>query len=91
MAYQGGMYWKRQDAYEYLVRTTPDNRQKRLGPRSPETEKTYERFMVHKREVEARLQSLTSTLREAERMNKALKVGRVPGMVRCGLTGDSGC
>ncbi len=80
-AYEGGMYWKRQDAHEYLVRTSRDNRQKRLGLRSPQTEQTYERFMAHKREAEERLQSLTTALREAERMNKALKVGRVPSMV----------
>jgi hypothetical protein len=26
-AYRGGMYWKSQGAYEYLVKTAPDNRQ----------------------------------------------------------------
>jgi hypothetical protein len=31
----GGMYWKRQDGDEYLVRTQPDKRQSRIGPRSP--------------------------------------------------------
>lgn len=80
-AYEGGMYWKRQDAHEYLVRTGRDNRQQRLGPRNPETEQTYERFMAAKRQVEERLQSLTTALRDAERMNKALKVGRVPSVV----------
>jgi hypothetical protein len=50
--YQGGMYWKRQDAHEYLVRTGRDNRQKRLGPRSVETEQIYDRFTAHKRETE---------------------------------------
>ena len=33
----GGMYFKRQGDYEYLVRTSPDNRQQRVGARSPET------------------------------------------------------
>lgn len=76
--YAGGMYWKRQGDYEYLVKTQPDGRQQRVGPRSAETGKTYEEFTARKREVESRLQSLRSTLRDAERLNKALKVGRVP-------------
>lgn len=33
-SYAGGMYWKRQGEYEYLVKTQPDNRQRRIGPRS---------------------------------------------------------
>ena len=32
----GGMYFKRQGPYEYLVRTSPDNRQQRIGPRTAE-------------------------------------------------------
>ena len=79
--YAGGMYWKRQGDYEYLVKTQPDNRQSRVGPRSPETEKVYEEFTARKREVEARLKSLRDALKDAERLNKALKVGRVPSPV----------
>lgn len=30
--YAGGMYWKKQPPYEYLVKTLPDNRQHRIGP-----------------------------------------------------------
>lgn len=36
--YAGGMYFKKEGAYEYLVKTSPDNKQQRLGRRSPETE-----------------------------------------------------
>lgn len=77
----GGLYWKRQGDYEYLVKTRPDNRQQRLGARSPETERIYESLTKEKTEVEARLQALKTALTEAERLNKALKVGRVPAMV----------
>ena len=56
--YSGGMYWKRQGDYEYLVRTAPDNRQSRMGPRGAETEKTFDDFIGRKREIEARLKSL---------------------------------
>ena len=79
--YAGGMYWKRQGDYEYLVKTLPDNHQRRMGPRSPETEKVHEEFTARKREFEARLKSLRGALTDAERLNKALKAGRVPSMV----------
>ena len=79
--YAGGMYWKRQGDYEYLVKTHPDNRQGRVGPRSAETEATHAEFTRKKTEVEDRLRSLRGALRDAERLNKALKVGRVPSPV----------
>lgn len=79
--FTGGMYFKREGAYEYLVKTAPDNRQTRLGPRSPETEQTLQAFTRGKSQVEDRLRSLTQALREAERLNKALRVGRVPTLV----------
>jgi hypothetical protein len=79
--YAGGMYWKRQGEYEYLVKTQPDGRQQRVGTRATETEKTYEEFTARKREVEERLRSLRDALKDAERLNKALKVGRVPTSV----------
>ena len=80
-SYAGGMYWKRQGEYEYLVKTQPDNRQQRIGPRSEQTERTYTEFTTRKQALEERLQSLREALTEAERMNKALKAGRVPSMV----------
>lgn len=79
--YAGGMYWKKQPPYEYLVKTTPDNRQHRIGPRSEETECIFADFIRNKTEAEDRLKSLKQALTEAERMNKALKAGRVPSMV----------
>jgi hypothetical protein len=74
----GGMYWKRQEGHEYLVKTSPDNRQQRLGARSAETERTYAAFTKQKTEIETRLKSIKTARIEAERMNKALKVGRTP-------------
>lgn len=79
--YSGGMYWKRQGGYEYLVKTQPDNRQQRIGPRSPDTENIHHEFSTRKLELETRLATLRSALKEAERLNKALKAGRVPAMV----------
>jgi hypothetical protein len=79
--YAGGMYWKRQGDYEYLVKTMPDNRQQRLGARSDETERTYQAFTQRKQETESRLRSLRDALKEAKRLNKAVKAGRVPSVV----------
>jgi hypothetical protein len=53
--YGGGMYWKRQGDYEYLVRTQADNKQSRIGPRCAATEKTFDEFINQKRDLEARL------------------------------------
>ena len=79
--YAGGMYWKRQGDYEYLVKTLPDNRQSRIGPRSAQTEAIFKDFTARKTATEARLKSLQGALKEAERLNKALKAGRVPSKV----------
>lgn len=79
--YIGGMYWKRQGDHEYLVKTSPDNRQHRLGPRSQTTEQVYQDFTVNKLQVEKRLKSMSSALTDAQRMNKASKAGRVPRVV----------
>ena len=38
---RGGMHWKKQQGYEYLVRSSAQNSQKSLGPRSEETEAMY--------------------------------------------------
>jgi len=79
--FAGGMYFKREGPYEYLVKTSRDNRQTRLGVRDDRTEKTWKAFTDGKQRTEERLRSLRESLREAERLNKALRVGRVPNLV----------
>lgn len=78
--FSGGMYWKHQEGYEYLVKTLPDNRQHRLGGRTPENERIYDNFVKNKAEVTRHLRELKEALVDAERLNKALKVGRVPAL-----------
>lgn len=78
---RGGMYWKKQGQYEYLVRTSLDNQQKRLGARCAETETIYEAFMARKQAAERRLASLKEVLDEAQRLNRAQRAGRVPNVV----------
>lgn len=79
--YAGGMYWKREGSYEYLVKTLPRNKQQRLGPRSPDTEHTFASFHARKKATEQRLSSLADALDEAQRQNKALRAGRTPDLV----------
>ena len=79
--YAGGMYWKKEGAYEYLVKTHTGNKQERMGGRTAQTEKIYNEFHKHKAAKEARLASLTNALIETQRQNKALKVGRTPEIV----------
>lgn len=80
-AYSGGMYWKRQGSYEYLVKTGLDNRQQRIGLRSSETEHVYAQFTQKKKALQTRLSSLRQALKETQRLNKALKVGRAPALL----------
>lgn len=75
---RGGMYWKRQGKTDYLIRTSPANTQKSLGPRSEETELLYEKFTARKTKAEARVDALTAELSRHQRMNRALFVGRAP-------------
>lgn len=79
--YAGGMYWKVQGTYEYLVKTQRDNSQERIGPRNEHTEAVYREFTSRKTAVEERLKNLRGALADAQRLNKALKVGRTPSMV----------
>lgn len=79
--YAGGMYWKKEGAYEYLVKTKGRNRQERVGPRDPRTERIYEEFHTRKADTESRVSSLSAEVTQAQRLNKALKVGRTPEVV----------
>lgn len=78
---RGGMHWKIQGRYEYLIRTSTTNIQKSLGPRSPETEEIYKKFIERKESSETRLAGLRETLERHQRMNRALHVGRAPGIL----------
>lgn len=81
LQYKGGMYWKVEGEYEYLVKTQPDNSQTRIGRRSAETERIRAEFTARKHQVEERLRSLNEALTDAVRLNRALRVGRTPATV----------
>lgn len=79
--YAGGMYWKREGAYEYLVKTGRKGRQTRIGPRNEHTEQIHQDHLRHKQELLPRLRALQAQLIEARRLNKAVKVGRAPAIL----------
>ena len=82
---RGGMYWHAGPATapeaKYLVRTTPAGAETSLGARRPETEAIYERFTKRKRESAARVSGLKAALEQHQRLNRALRVGRVDPLV----------
>jgi hypothetical protein len=82
---RGGMYWHAGPAVapeaKYLVRTTPAGAETSLGPRTPETEAMYERFTQRKRESAERVAGLKVALVQHQRLNRALRVGRVDPLV----------
>jgi hypothetical protein len=74
-----GMKWLKSGNGEYLVRLSDaKGNGKSLGPRSAETERTYEKFIVGKARAEARLKATTARLTDQAQLNKALRLGRIP-------------
>jgi len=82
---RGGMYWHAGPASspesKYLVRTTPAGAETSLGARTPETQAIYDKFTQRKQESSERLAGLKAALDQQQRMNRALRVGRVEPLV----------
>ncbi len=82
---RGGMYWHAGPASlpnaKYLVRTSATGSEKSLGARSVETEAIYEKFVARKRASEERLSGLRESLVTQQRLNRAMRVGRVDPIV----------
>ena len=82
---RGGMYWHAGPASapdnKYLVRTTPAGAETSLGPRTPETQAIYDKFTQRKQASSERLAGLKAAQDQQQRMNRALRVGRVDPLV----------
>lgn len=82
---RGGMYWHAgppsSPESKYLVRTTPAGAETSLGSRTPENEAIFERFTERKRESVERVSGLKAALEQHQRLNRALRVGRVDPLV----------
>lgn len=78
---RGSMMWRTQSGRKYLIRVATSGAQTSLGPHSSENEQIYERFMARKAAVTARHKQLRETVKQHARINKALRLGRVPNVV----------
>lgn len=66
---------------KYLVRTTPAGAETSLGARTAELDAIYARFTQRKRESTERVSGLQAALVQQQRLNRALRVGRVDPLV----------
>lgn len=78
---RGSMIWREIDGRRYLIRTSTAGAQKSLGPESPETQAIAAKFFDRKEMASERLKQLTEQVAVMQRMNRALRVGRVPNVV----------
>lgn len=78
---RGGMSWKTSGKAQYLIRTNTHGAQTGLGVRSPETEAMHAKFHERRSAADARLKATEQQVARAERLNKALFVGRTPQIV----------
>lgn len=78
---RGSMMWREQAGRRYLVRVSATGAQTSLGPATSENKQIYERFTARKASAEARQRQLRDTVQQHVRMNRALRVGRVPNLV----------
>jgi len=79
--YAGSMGWRISKGREYLVRQVAENglrRMRSLGPRSTETERVLQEFQDNKKTAQADLKKQSDRLAEMARLNRALRLGRVP-------------
>jgi hypothetical protein len=81
LRHRGFMFWREMNGRNYLVRSTPDGRQKGLGVESETTRRAFEAFTARKAAVEARLKDLRDQTVMMQRLNRALRVGRTPDIV----------
>lgn len=77
--YRYGMRWVTSKGREYLVKVADAaNNGKSLGRRDARTEQIHREFSQAREVYKYRLQTLKANLKEQVRLNKALKLGRVP-------------
>ena len=80
-AVRGSMRWRELRGKNTLLRISPAGDQKVLGKDTVESRELYDRFMKRKTAVETRVKSLGAAVDEHQRLNRALRVGRVPAVV----------
>ncbi|MCD8565826.1 MAG: nucleotidyltransferase domain-containing protein [Burkholderiaceae bacterium] len=80
--YRYGMRWKQVNGTQYLIRLQDAHGNgKSLGRRSTETEDLYARFIHGKQVADQTLAGLSEKLKTQSRLNRALRLGRMPTIV----------
>lgn len=80
--YKYGMRWKNVNGKDYLLRlTSASGNSKSLGPRAPETEQIFEQFQNGKALAEEKYQSLKVKIESQRKLNRAVRLGRMPSIV----------
>ena len=78
---RGSMLWRDLRGKRTLIRTSAGGGQKSLGLHSDDTQAMYDNFVARKTVAEDRLKALKAQLATQQRLNRALRVGRVPNVV----------
>ena len=78
---RGGMIWRDIAGGRYLIRTSRTGAHKSLGPESAQTQAIYRSFTERKAHNAERLAAIQAATNEQRRLNRALRVGRVPPIV----------
>lgn len=82
LAHKYGMNWKTARGREYLFRASDATGHGRsLGVRSAETEAIYEAFNAGKIRADERYKAIKLRIQEQARLNKAVRLGRMPKIV----------
>src|SRR5690606_19485056 len=80
--YRYGMKWLKKGEREYLIRLHDRQGNGRsLGPRAEETERIYTEYRAARERAKARYNGLSDRLRTQARLNRALRLGRVPNII----------
>ncbi len=74
----GGMHWKSAASGQQYLYSTGKNTQRSLGPRSPDTEATYQSHRLRAADLDDRLANLVDQLNRFAPVNKAFNLARVP-------------
>ena len=77
-SYAGSMYWQQLNGAQYLTQVSASGRKKRWGPRTADTEAVYAEFMSERQRAKERYQHLADAMKQQQRLNKVLRVGRLP-------------
>lgn len=80
--YKYGMRWKNVNGKDYLLRlTSASGNSKSLGPRTPDTEQIFRQFEEGKALAEEKYQSLKVKLDSQRKLNRAVRLGRMPSII----------